>query len=44
MWKKLIYILLALFVAYFINENNKECSDRAAEMLMWLWENKEKII
>lgn len=33
-----------LFVAYFINENNKGGSDGAAEMLAWLWKNKEKII
>ncbi|WP_160690868.1 phosphotransferase [Clostridium sp. C2-6-12] len=32
-----------LFVAYFTNENNKVCADGAAEMLIWLWKNKEKI-
>lgn len=37
-------VIEVLFVAYFVNENNKECSDGAAEMLVWLWVNKEKII
>jgi Ser/Thr protein kinase RdoA (MazF antagonist) len=32
-----------LFVAYFTNQNNKECADEAAKMLMWLWENKKRI-
>lgn len=45
--KKAIPIVMmaieVLFVAYFINENNKEFSEGAAEMLVWLWENKEKI-
>lgn len=33
-----------LFVAYFTSEDNKECAYGAAEMFIWLWENKEKII
>lgn len=45
--KKAIPIIMmaieTLFVAYFTNENNKVCADGAAEMLIWLWENKEKI-
>ena len=46
--KKAIPIMMiaieALFAAYFTNENNKACADGAAEMLVWLWNNKEKII
>lgn len=32
-----------LFVAYFANKNEKEYANGSAEMLVWLWENKEKI-
>lgn len=32
-----------LFVAYFTNIDNPEAADGAAKMLLWLWENKEKI-
>lgn len=46
--KKAIPIIMmtieVLFVAYFTNENNKECADGAAEILIWLWNNKERII
>jgi Ser/Thr protein kinase RdoA (MazF antagonist) len=45
--KKAIPIMMVaiemLFVAYFINNNDLECADGAAKMLLWLWENKEKI-
>jgi Putative homoserine kinase type II (protein kinase fold) len=45
--KKAIPIIMiaieTLFVAYFINENNRDCADGAAEMAIWLWINKEKI-
>lgn len=46
--KKAIPIIMmaieVLFVAYFTNENNKDCADGAAEILVWLWGHKEKII
>jgi Ser/Thr protein kinase RdoA (MazF antagonist) len=46
--KKAIPIIMMsieiLFVAYFTNENNKACADGAAEILIWLSKNKEKII
>ncbi len=32
-----------LFVAYFTNINNPEAAEGSAKMLLWLWENKEKI-
>ena len=46
--KKAIPIMMVaiemLFVAYFTNLNDKDCADGAAEMLIWLWENKGRII
>jgi Ser/Thr protein kinase RdoA (MazF antagonist) len=45
--KKAIPIMMVaiemLFVAYFINNNDSECANGAAKMLLWVWENKEKI-
>lgn len=32
-----------LFVAYFANQDNKGFLDGAAKMLIWLWENKERV-
>lgn len=46
--KKSIPIIMAeieiLFVAYFENINDKSRADGAAEMAVWVWENKERII
>jgi Ser/Thr protein kinase RdoA (MazF antagonist) len=46
--KKAIPIIMIaieiLFVAYFTKENNKVCADGASEMLVWIWNNKERII
>lgn len=33
-----------LFVAYFANNNDIECTNGAAKMLLWLWKNKGKIV
>ncbi|MBK1813198.1 phosphotransferase [Clostridium sp. YIM B02505] len=32
-----------LFVAYFTDNNDAECTEGAAKILLWVWENKEKI-
>jgi Ser/Thr protein kinase RdoA (MazF antagonist) len=46
--KKSIPIIMVtielLFVAYFANKNDKSRADGAAEMAIWIWENKERII
>ena len=45
--KKSIPIIMVaiemLFVAYFANKNDKSSADGAAEMAIWVWENKERI-
>jgi Ser/Thr protein kinase RdoA (MazF antagonist) len=33
-----------LFVAYFTNQNDEVCADGSAIMLIWLWENRDKVI
>jgi hypothetical protein len=32
-----------LFIAYFANDNDTENTNGAVKMLLWLWENKERI-
>lgn len=33
-----------LLVAYFTNKDEMECANGAAEMLVWIWDNKNRII